>query len=66
MSARGCRGDVEGDDPARAVERHLKMVHAELLLILVHKGRGMTTHMAPLTGFRMIMAAPYPVLSICE
>lgn len=57
---------LEGDDPARAVERHLKVVHADLLLIGVHKGRGFTTHMSPRTGFRMIMAAPCPVLSICE
>jgi len=57
---------LEGDDPSRAVERHLKLVHADLLLIGVHKGRGMTTHMAPRTGFRMIMAAPCAVLSICE
>ncbi|WP_263416437.1 universal stress protein [Terriglobus albidus] len=57
---------LEGDDPARAVEQHLKLVHADLLLIGVHKGRGMTTHMSPRTGFRMIMAARCAVLSICE
>jgi len=57
---------LEDEDPARAVERHLKVVHADLLLIGVHKGGGMTTHMSPRTGFRMIMAAPCAVLSICE
>ena len=57
---------LEDDDPARAVERHLKAVHADLLLIGVHKGGGMTAHLSPRAGFRMIMAAPCAVLSICE
>lgn len=56
---------LHGKDPAEELASYLKQAGADLLLIGMHRGSRVATHVPPRTGFRMIMAAPCAVLSVC-
>jgi len=54
-----------GTEIALRVSEFAKEEETDLLLIGMHRGKAVTTHLHPKTGFQIIMSAPCPVYSVC-
>jgi nucleotide-binding universal stress UspA family protein len=56
---------VVQEDSAQAISAEAKQQGADLILVGMHRGKNLTAHTRPKTGFQIILSAPCAVLSVC-